>query len=185
MAFALFIFLTYIGASIDIRSATPTAQYLMLTEKENLMKRFKVKVRGENFLLNLDGEYSLDKINIYITQSAKGRFMIETRIDDTWQVVYAADTYETDRWYVIDLSDQNLATNQVRLTAEGTGGGIGGIGELELWGYGNYKGDTRQSISHETLKIVDEPSNFMFMGNPGVNRHLEFLVQGMQRFHQQ
>jgi hypothetical protein len=37
----------------------------MLARKENLMKRFKVKLHGENFLLNHDGE--LKKFGFYST----------------------------------------------------------------------------------------------------------------------
>jgi hypothetical protein len=38
----------------------------MLTRKENLMKRFKVKLHGKNFLLNVDGE--LKKFGFYATK---------------------------------------------------------------------------------------------------------------------
>jgi hypothetical protein len=41
----------------------------MLARKENLMKRFKVKLHGENFLLNLDGE--LKKFGFYATKFVK------------------------------------------------------------------------------------------------------------------
>jgi hypothetical protein len=41
----------------------------MLTEKENLMKRFKVKVRGENFLLNFNGEFK--KYGFHATRFVK------------------------------------------------------------------------------------------------------------------
>ena len=38
----------------------------MLAEKENSMKKFKVKLHGKNFLLNLDGE--LNKFGFYATR---------------------------------------------------------------------------------------------------------------------
>jgi len=38
----------------------------MLADKEDWMKRFKVKLHGENFLLNLDGE--LKKYGFYATR---------------------------------------------------------------------------------------------------------------------
>ena len=41
----------------------------MLARKGNLMKRFKVKLHGENFLLNLDGE--LKKFGFYATKFVK------------------------------------------------------------------------------------------------------------------
>ena len=41
----------------------------MLAGKENLMKRFKVKLHGENFLLNLVGE--LKKYGFYATRFVK------------------------------------------------------------------------------------------------------------------
>ena len=41
----------------------------MLARKENLMKRFKVKLHGENFLLNLNGE--LKKFGFYATKFVK------------------------------------------------------------------------------------------------------------------
>ena len=41
----------------------------MLVRKENLMKRFEVKLHGKNFLLNLDGE--LKKFGFYATKFVK------------------------------------------------------------------------------------------------------------------
>jgi len=41
----------------------------MLARKENLMKRFKVKLHGKNFLLNFDGE--LKKFGFYATKFVK------------------------------------------------------------------------------------------------------------------
>jgi len=41
----------------------------MLARKENFMKRFKVKLHGKNFLLNLDGEPK--KFGFYATRFVK------------------------------------------------------------------------------------------------------------------
>jgi hypothetical protein len=41
----------------------------MSARKENLMKRFEVKLHGKNFLLNLDGE--LKKFGFYATKFVK------------------------------------------------------------------------------------------------------------------
>jgi hypothetical protein len=42
-----------------------------LVGKENLMKRFKVKLHGENILLNIDGE--LKKFGFYVTYFIKAK----------------------------------------------------------------------------------------------------------------
>lgn len=45
--------------------------YLILDGKENLMKRFKVKLHGENILLDIDGEFK--KFGFYATNIIKAQ----------------------------------------------------------------------------------------------------------------
>ena len=48
-------------------------------------------------------------------------------------------------WQRLDLSAQAITTQKLRLTVTGSGE-LGGLAEVELWGYGAYGGDNRRPV---------------------------------------
>ena len=129
---------------------------------ENTYTRWATKPgsnRGE-VLFQLKEAYTLSNINLYYTETAKGELKLEAHTADGWRPVETIPQQPAG-WYRLDLSAEKITADQIRLKVEGYGE-LGGLGEVEIWGYGAYQGGNYQSIGTQPPRLVSTPLNLRF-----------------------
>ncbi|TDX53272.1 RHS repeat-associated core domain-containing protein [Orenia marismortui] len=112
-------------------------------------------------LFKLGQSYSLNNLNIYFSDQAKGDIEIEVNSNGKWHKIdYISDSSQ-EGWYHFELAEA-IITDQVRLIVTGYGGGLGGISEVQFWGKGFYKGVSEKLIGIQAATPLDEPINRHF-----------------------
>ena len=114
--------------------------------------------------LELDGSYRLNNINLYITSYSQGSITVKTKSGHKWQTVGQITLTGQAGWQRVDLSQKQIDSDRILIQFEerqnhGRGRSdhskrSGGIGEVEIWGYGAYSG-----ARHQTLVSVPQPVN--------------------------
>ncbi|TCL54575.1 RHS repeat-associated protein [Hydrogenispora ethanolica] len=99
---------------------------------------------------------TVKNIHLYFTSEAQGNFRLEAWKNNVWQSI-ATVSDQPEGWYRIDLANQNVVTDKIRLSVSGFSGILGGISEIEFWGWGAFPGTRRQAIGSQ-LPIAIAPS---------------------------
>ena len=127
-------------------------------------------------LFKLDGKYEINHINIYFTDQACGDLSIEIPTENGFTSVGYIPK-QLKGWYRLDLNELATKTDQVRLRLSGYGE-LGGISEVEIWGYGAYQGRQYQSVGIQSLRAIAEPLNLSFEMRGQEEKEASKLVQG-------
>ena len=114
--------------------------------------------------LELGGSYRLNNINLFITSDSQGSITVKTKSGHKWQTVGQITLAGQAGWERMDLSQKQIDSDRILIQFEerqnhGRGRSdhskrSGGIGEVEIWGYGAYSG-----ARHQTLVSVPQPVN--------------------------
>ena len=112
-------------------------------------------------LFELPQEHTLTNINLYFTGETRGDFRFEVPEGNIWRQVAAISGRPEAGWQRLDLSVQGVTTQKLRLTVSGSGE-LGGLAEVELWGYGAYRGDNRQPVGGPYPQTLTNPLNLTF-----------------------
>src|SRR5690554_2583542 len=145
---------------------------------ENTYTRWTTKPgsnRGE-VLFQLKEAYTLNNLNLYYTETAKGEIKLEAYTTDGWRHIQTIPQQPAG-WYRLDLSEEKITADQIKLTVEGYGE-LGGLGEVEIWGYGAYQGGNYQSIGTKTPRLVSTPLNLKFDAVSQTQENLTDLAPG-------
>ena len=94
----------------------------------------------------------MNNINLYFTDAAKGEISIEAQTADGWRRLGKLSP-QPEGWYRLDLAGAEITTAEVRLTVTGYGE-LGGLGEVEIWGYGAYQGAGYESVGAQRPRVV-------------------------------
>ncbi|QTL97138.1 hypothetical protein GM661_03685 [Iocasia frigidifontis] len=114
---------------------------------------------------DLGGVYTLDNIKLYLSNHSKGTIELHTYQKGNWQHLDSIDSILANNradWYRLDLKDRNVSTDRIKLIVTGYGGELGGIGEVEFWGTGNYYGETPVLIGMQQPHQLDQAVNSQF-----------------------
>lgn len=131
--------------------------------------------RGE-VLFKLDGPYLLSNINLYFTDAANGEISIEAQTADGWQRLGKLPP-QPEGWCRLDLAGAEITTAEVRLTVTGYGE-LGGLGEVEIWGYGAYQGAVYEPMGAQRPRVVAAPLTLKFEARPQNPGNLPGLAPG-------
>lgn len=114
-------------------------------------------------LFGLPPNCTLSNINIFFSDQARGDVTLEALQNGTWQQLGIIPNQTQLGWYRLDLSANPVSTTEIRLTVTGNTAVVGGISEVEFWGYGADAGDYHQPIGGLTSTIaVTVPLNGAF-----------------------
>ena len=127
-------------------------------------------------LFNLDRVYNIKHINIYFTDQACGDLSVEIPRDNGFRSI-GYIPQQSEGCYRLDLNEQEINTAQVRLLFSGYGE-LGGISEVEIWGYGAYQGRRHQPVGVQRLRELNEPLNLSFEIMGQEETESSSLVQG-------
>ena len=136
----------------------------------------------EEVIISLDEQYRLDHLHLFFSEQADGTFYLDARTEEGWHELVTITEYPKGEWHKVDVSSFNLVTNYVRLRVNGSGEALGGLGELELWGYGEYQGRFAEAVLSDTQFVMHEPLNLAFevSGNLGWNENPQVPHQSLQ-----
>jgi RHS repeat-associated protein len=115
--------------------------------------------------LNLGKIYNLDKMKLFLTDHLRGSIELQYYRDDDWHYLGSIDGLPSGNkpgWFSLELKEQNIATDRVRLTVTGYGGELGGISEVEFWGTGSYPGETPKLIGIQEPRQLNQEVNCQF-----------------------
>ena len=112
-------------------------------------------------LFELAQTATIKNINIYFTKYAQGDFSIQIPQGNGWQQIGLIHAGQPVGWYRLDLSGQAVSTSKVQLTVSGNNDVLGGISEVELWGYGEYVGDSHLALLSQP-GLLSDSLNYQF-----------------------
>ncbi|OCL26003.1 hypothetical protein U472_08220 [Orenia metallireducens] len=112
-------------------------------------------------LFELGRIYQLDQLKIYFNKQAKGNLKIEVNNEGNWKELATINADSQEGWYPFELAEE-VSTDQIRFVVIGSGGGLGGIGEVQFWGKGDYKGSSKKLIGIQEGTSLNESINRHF-----------------------
>ncbi|HOJ78308.1 MAG TPA: hypothetical protein PL158_09440, partial [Bacillota bacterium] len=93
-------------------------------------------------------------VNIFFTSESKGKVLVESIENDNWKVIGQLEDPQRSGWVRLGF-DTPVITSKIRLVAEtSTDGPVGGISEVEFWGFGNYQGYKHQKLEFNKSQTV-------------------------------
>ncbi|MFP4662229.1 MAG: discoidin domain-containing protein, partial [Halanaerobiales bacterium] len=116
----------------------------------------------------LNDKHTLSAIKLYLTEDLKGNIKIYTYQNGDWQQLeFSVPVSEREPgWFRINLDEKPVETGKVKIVFNGSGGELGGISEVEFWGYGDYPGDTPIIITGSQERKLNNPFNSQFTLTP-------------------
>ena len=117
---------------------------------------------GGEVLFRFASPYLLNQVNLYFTKYARGEIVIEAEQEGAWQEIARIRERGIRGWYQVDLSKEPLETAQVRLKVKGYNRHLGGISEVQFWGWGKSSGPVYRMIGVQQRKSLAQPLNRYF-----------------------
>lgn len=97
--------------------------------------------RGE-VVFNLGNSYALNNINIFFTGNTSGDLTVETEENGVWRKIGFIAERREPGWYRVDFSEKKVISSNIRIVMANNGlAAVGGLAEVEFWGYGDYQGN--------------------------------------------
>lgn len=119
---------------------------------------------GEVFFSFAD-QYQFQNINIYFTEEVQGDLRVEVKEGSTWREVEHVYQDSHQGWYRIDFLEP-VSTDHVRVTMRGSMRRLGGISEVQFWGYGSYLGKVEKLIGLQRPIPMNKVMNRNFTLRP-------------------
>src|SRR5690554_3548814 len=111
-------------------------------------------------VFTLGKEYGITNINIFYTEKAEGRLRLEAASGGDWVLLEEFSAPQSPGWHRVKPVTQEIKTNKIRLTTQGRAQALGGISQVEIWGYGSYGGNQYLHFGGSAPETVTEPLNF-------------------------
>ncbi|NLW48477.1 MAG: hypothetical protein GXY86_14235, partial [Firmicutes bacterium] len=113
-------------------------------------------------VFDLNGVKTITNINIYFSADTRGDLTVESQIGGVWQKNGFIPEMKQSGWYRLDLTTP-VNTSKIRLTMEATGHeSVGGISEVEFWGYGAYAGYRQIALGPQIPQALTNAINHQF-----------------------
>ena len=104
-------------------------------------------------LFDLGVAQTITNINIFFTKDARGDLTVEGESGGKWVKLGVINKPNQPGWQRLALN--NPVASKIRLTVEASGHeSVGGIGEVEFWGYGGYRGDEVLELGPENVPLT-------------------------------
>lgn len=135
--------------------------------------------RGE-VVFEMAATEKINNINIFFTGDTRGDVTIESEASGTWKKIGFIPERHQPGWYRTAF-EPAVVSSKIRLVMEGTGHEcVGGISEVEFWGYGNYHGDSHTNLGPQTAQSLNTAINrqFILKKEDSQNHRLNFAVTG-------
>jgi len=112
--------------------------------QNSLKERFKYNRKHakwqEGFVqLEMETPGAADVLKIFVTDEAEGDLSLEIDVNGQWKLLDSFSLKEKKGWLSYPIGT-DAAIESIRLSVKGNKKEIGGIGEVELWGKGDYQG---------------------------------------------
>lgn len=112
--------------------------------------------------------HTITNINIYFTPDTRGDLTVESLSGGAWNRIGFIPAGQQSGWRRLPLN--KISASKIRLTMEATGHeSVGGISEVEIWGYGAYPGSRQQELGPQTASLA-APVNRQFKLEPEKSR---------------
>ena len=139
----------------------------------------KIWLNQGQVLFGLGEQKVLQNINLYLTKDVKGDFSIRIPKGTGWQEIGTIPSGQPVGWYRLNLSEKSITTSKVLVTVSGKSEVLGGISEVEFWGFGACEGDGHLPLILKSATL-NQPLNYQFNLTaaqiPG--SYLELVLEG-------
>ena len=117
--------------------------------------------RGEVIFEMVTAE-KISNINIFFTEDTRGDLTIESQENGVWKKIGFIPQRNQPGWHRTAL-EPAVVSSKIRLVMEATGHeSVGGISEVQFWGYGNYQGDRHIDLGLQTSQSLRTAINRQF-----------------------
>lgn len=105
----------------------------------------------------------VSSINIFFTEDTRGDLTIETQEKGVWKKIGFIPQRNQPGWHRT-VFEPAIVSSKIRLVMEASGHeSVGGISEVQFWGYGNYRGDQHLDLGPQTVQSLDTAINRQFI----------------------
>ncbi|MBN1699678.1 MAG: hypothetical protein JW881_19335, partial [Spirochaetales bacterium] len=140
---------------------------LSLSDERTGIPRHTVPAPGESaeITMRFAPGTAVSVIRLYFRDGARGNTIVETGLQGVFTQAAVISEGSTAGWTAVSLAtgpENAVVMDAIRITVEGSGFGLGGISEAEVWGYGDYRGAERRTIAGTEQRLLDGDVNAVF-----------------------